>query len=204
MECGIHQGGFLSLLKYVAFIDPLLRDLENSGLGCSIAGLPTSHVGYADDMSTACLSKINVDKSLSIIDDYAKKWRYSYNAKKSAILIFGETRKEHDRGIRYRNFSLGGEKVPELSEYDHVGVKNCLFNNTMPRSLDRISRGRRAFNAVASLGIKKCGINMSTCSILYWSIIVPIVTYGSELWVLKGDEIEELRKFQRYIGRCQR
>ena len=74
----------------------------------------------------------------------------------------------------------------------------------MHRTLDRISRGRRAFNAVASLGIKKNGINMSTCSILYWSIIVPIVTYGSELWVLKGDEIGELRKFQRYIGRrCQ-
>ena len=46
---------------------------------------------------------------------------------------------------------------------------------------------------------------MSTCSILYWSIIVPIVTYGSELWVLKSDEIGVLRKFQRYIGRrCQR
>ena len=34
---------------------------------------------------------------------------------------------------------------------------------------------------------------------------MPIVTYGSELWVLNGEEIEELRKFQRYIGRrCQR
>ena len=33
MQCGIHQGGFLSLLKYVAFIDPLLRDLEKSRLG---------------------------------------------------------------------------------------------------------------------------------------------------------------------------
>ena len=46
---------------------------------------------------------------------------------------------------------------------------------------------------------------MATCSILYWSILVPIVTYGSELWVLSGEEIGELRKFQRYIGRrCQR
>ena len=32
MEYGIHQGGFLSLQKYTAFIDPLLRILENSGL----------------------------------------------------------------------------------------------------------------------------------------------------------------------------
>ena len=205
MECGIHQGGVLSLLKYIAFIDPLLRDLEMSNLGCQVAGIPTSPVGYADDMSTACTSKVNVDKSLTLIDQYAKKWRYSYNAKKSAILVFGENRREHDRGAKYRNFTLGSGKVPELVEYDHVGIKNCLFDNTMPRTMDRISRGRRAFNAVASLGIKKNGINMSTCSTLFWSIIVPIVTYGCELWVLKGEEIEELRKFQRYIGRrCQR
>ena len=205
MECGIHQGGFLSLLKYVAFIDPLLRDLEQSGLGCNVAGVPTSPIGYADDMSTACISKISVDKSLAQIAQYANRWRYSYNAKKSAILVFGETRREHDRGSKFRNFSLGGEKVPERIEYDHVGIKNCLYSNNMPRTLDRISKARRAFNAVASLGIKKGGINMSTCSILYWSIIVPIVSYGSELWVLKGEEIAEIRKFQRYIDRrCQR
>ena len=128
------SGGVLSLLKFVAFIDPLIRDLKRSTLGGQVTGIPTSPVGYADDMSTACISKVNVDKSLALIDQYAKKWRYSYNAKKSAILVFGDTHREHGRGAKFRNFSL-----------------------------------------------------------------------GRELWVLKGEEIEELRKFQRYIGRrCQR
>ena len=46
---------------------------------------------------------------------------------------------------------------------------------------------------------------MATCSILFWSIIVPIVTYGCEVWVLNSEETSELRKFQRYVGRrCQR
>ena len=205
MECGIHQGGFLSLLKYVAFIDPLIRILERSQLGCRVADVPTNPIGYADDMASACPSKANIDKSLSIMDNYSRRWRYSYNAKKSAVLVFGEGRREHEKLKKHRIFSLGGAKVPELSEYDHVGIKNCLFDDTMPRTADRISKGRRAFNATLSLGIKGKGINMSTCSLLYWSIIVPIVTYGSEVWVLKSAEIEELRKFQRSIGRrCQR
>ena len=42
---------------------------------------------------------------------------------------------------------------------------------------------------------------MSVISSLFWTIVVPIVTYGSEVWVLKSDEIESLRKFQRYVGR---
>ena len=85
MECGIHQGGILSLLKYVAFIDPLLRTLENSGLGSNIADLQTNPIGYADDMASACPSKANVDRTLSIVDDHSKKWRYSYKGSKTAF-----------------------------------------------------------------------------------------------------------------------
>ena len=159
-------------------------------------------MGYADDMASACPSKANIDKTLNIIDTHAKKWRYSYNAKKSAVMVYGETKREHERGSKFRNFVLNGEKVPEKKEYDHVGVRNCLFQNYMPRTEDRISRG---INAVSSIGVRKKGINMATCSILYWSIIVPIVTYGSELWVMSSGKICELRKFQCYIGRrCQR
>ena len=59
--------------------------------------------------------------------------------KKSAIMIFGESKRDHDRGAKYRNFLLNGDKVPERVEYDHVGIKNCLFNNAMPRTEERIS-----------------------------------------------------------------
>ena len=57
MECGIHQGEYLSLLKYTAFIDPLIRDIERSGHGCCITGISTSPLGYTDDIATACFSK---------------------------------------------------------------------------------------------------------------------------------------------------
>ena len=114
----------------------------------------------------------------------------------------GESVSEHKKGKKYRNFVIGAEKVPETEEYDHVGIKNCLFNNYTPRIDDRISKGRRAFHSVSGPGIRKKGVNMTVCSYLYWSIIIPIVTYGSELWVMKKDEIESL---QRYLGRkCQR
>ena len=204
MECGIHQGGVLSLLKYTAFIDSLLRILEQSNLGCEISGIPTNLIGYADDMASACTAKANGNKSLGLITKYLRQWRYAYNAKKSAILVFRETKREHERGAKYRTFMLGGEKVPEKVVNDHVGIKNCLFNDNRPRTEERLSKGRRAFNAITSVGVQKKGINMKSCSILFWSIIVPIVTYGCELWVMSGEEIEMVRKFQREIGRrCQ-
>ena len=71
-----------------------------------------------------------MDKILNMVYDYSCKWRFFYNPKKSAILGQGVSRSEAKKGAKYRNFRLGSEKVKERFEYDHVGVKNCLFGNS--------------------------------------------------------------------------
>ena len=48
MKCGIHQGGYLSLLKYVAFINSLLEHLAHSGICCTLQGSEVSPLGYAE------------------------------------------------------------------------------------------------------------------------------------------------------------
>ena len=152
-------------------------------------------------MAAACPSRLKLDETLSISNNYSKQWEYKYNAKKSAVMIYGEKSHEHKKGKKFRTFRLGPDKVNETIEYDHVGVKNCLFGKYSARTEERISKARRAFNSILNAGIKRKGLNMAVISSLYWSIIVPIVTYGSEVWVMKGEEIDALRKFQRYVGR---
>ena len=66
LSCGIHQGGYLSLIKYVAFTDSLLREIRESGLCCKIHNTPSVPVSYADDMAAACLSKIGIDGVIGI------------------------------------------------------------------------------------------------------------------------------------------
>ena len=42
MRCGIHQGGYLSLVKYVAFINSLIEELRLSKLCCTISNIETT------------------------------------------------------------------------------------------------------------------------------------------------------------------
>ena len=120
-------------------------------------------------------------------------------------MVYGESVPEHKKFKKYRNLMLGKEKINEQTEYDHVGVKNCLFGNFKPCIDDRISRGRKALNSILSAGIRAKGLNMAVITSLFWTIIVPVTTYGGELWVMRGEEIESICKFQRYSGRkCQR
>ena len=65
----------------------------------------------------------------------------------------------------------------------------------------KVSKGREALLAASALGIKNGGISMRACNIIFWNLIIPILTYSTELWVLKQTDIDILDKLQRYAGK---
>ena len=62
--CGIHQGGFMSLMKYTVFINSLLVSLKNANICAKIYRVPSTPLGYADDVATCCLSKMKLDRAM--------------------------------------------------------------------------------------------------------------------------------------------
>ena len=188
-------------MKYTAFINSLLTELEDSNLCCSIERVKISPLGYADDVASASTSKYRLDKVMKIVYDHSNRWRYQLNAKKCAVLVYGESKKENARNSKERVYRLGTEKVEEKSTYDHVGLKNCVGGDYTDRIVEKISKGRKALCAASGIGFKKGGLTLKICCFIYWTIIVPIVTYAAELWVLNDADIEKLDKFHRYAGR---
>ena len=51
------------------------------------------------------------------------------------------------------------------------------------------------------LGIRKNGLNMGTCNLIFWQVVVPTVTFGSEVCICSEKDEELLLNFQRYAGR---
>ena len=84
MSCGIYHGGYLSLLKYITFIDSLINHLESSGACAILSGI---HVSPHCDIASASTSKTKIDRVLSIADKHSRVWRYDFNAKKSAVIV---------------------------------------------------------------------------------------------------------------------
>ena len=201
LNCGIHQGGYLSLLKYTVFINSLLVSLRDSGLCAKIYRTPSTPLGYADDLAAVCLSKRRTDAVMDAVYNHGCTWRYDFNARKSGVLVFGENRRTHERNASNRTFKLGPARVKEVTEYDHVGVKTSIFHECSTGIEERVGKARRALNAITGLGIRRNGINIATCNCIFWTIIVPIATYGCELWHLNGDSIKILETFQIYAGK---
>ena len=137
----------------------------------------------------------------NIVNEYRKRWRFNFNAGKSAVLVFGENKKSNLTNSKQRAFRLGQEGVKERETYDHVGVKIGILNDNTVRVEEKISKGRKTLNASTGLGIRKNGLNMGTCNLIFWQVVVPTVTFGSEVSICSEKDEELLLNIQRYAGR---
>ena len=50
------QGGVISTILFIIYIDELLLLLEKSGIGCHIGTMFVGAIGYADDLTFICPS----------------------------------------------------------------------------------------------------------------------------------------------------
>ena len=196
MSCGIHQGGTLSLIKYIIFNYDVVQELEDSNLCCTIGTIKISPASYPDDLATATTSKNRTDRVHQIVHGFGNRWRFKFNASKSALMVFGEGINSNRKNKEHRVFTLGRERVKEKDTYDHVGVKMKIFESDTTRVEEKISKGRKMLNASTGLGVRKNGLTMGTCNIIFWQVVVPTVTFGSEVWVNTESDSEQLLTFQ--------
>ena len=87
---GVRQGSILSLHLFAVYLDGLLIDLSESGVGChwgcSFAGV----FGYADDIVLlapyACASSLRI--MLDICGSFAMSHKLEFNASKTQLICF--------------------------------------------------------------------------------------------------------------------
>ncbi len=115
---GTKQGGVISPFLYLVYIDQLMRNLASVNDGLVIYDQNCSCPTVADDMTLISFSKRGLDAMMGICFNYSRKWHYKYNASKSAVIVFNETK--YDFCTRDRTWKLGTEIVYERTEYTHL------------------------------------------------------------------------------------
>ena len=89
---GVTQGGVLSPILFIVYMDELLVALSNSGVGCHIGNTFCGSFGYADDVIILCPTIHSIRKMLSICEEFAYQFDVSFNSDKSKLLVFTKRR----------------------------------------------------------------------------------------------------------------
>ncbi|VDI08550.1 Hypothetical predicted protein [Mytilus galloprovincialis] len=186
---GVRQGGVLSTILYLVYINDLLNELELVGTA-NISNIRTSNPSFADDVVCIGTSPQRLQNMLNCAYDYSLKWRFEFNPLKSVILGY---RTELDLV-----FNLGDKSVNISTETKHLGILRTVDLSPSTDIQHSCRKGRNAYFAIAGTG--SCLLNPLTVCGLYNKIVIPAVLYGCELWNgIKPKDIRCLETFQHFI-----
>ncbi len=85
---GVKQGGVISPILFCVYMDGLLNELANHGLGCHMGGLFAGAFGYTDDRKLRTPSVWALHQLAHICEKYAQKFDVLFNSKKSQVIIY--------------------------------------------------------------------------------------------------------------------
>ena len=172
---GVHQGAPLSLLLYEVFINDLIVELKQFKNSPKVGNAQIPCTVFADDMSIICQSHNSMQAMLNVAYHHSQTWRYSYNAKKSEVIVMNYKR-------ALPKFWMGKELLPVVDSAIHLG--SIITNKASCQTQfikDRIYSGNRAVLAVKGIGTSRVPMSVPVSSKLYWTISVPIMTYSMEV-----------------------
>ena len=156
---------------------------------------------YADDLALMADSAEKLQQLLNIVHEYTAKWRYSLNAEKSAVMVFGESTECYQESSptlkkmvsRRCNVIRSGRDPPPRN------LKLLILASTIRRTNERVASGRSALYTLNSVGTRFGRLHPLTSLRLYQSLCAPIMLIGAELWSLTQTELTIMECINRKI-----
>ena len=176
---GVRQGGIMSPLLFSIYIDDMLLELKNSGIGCVVGNYYCGAFGYADDIILLCPTITGLGHMIKICESYADKHFIKFNGTKSKLLIFGEK-------INDPKITVKGELIPVYTKAIYLG--NML--STLSAS-EIVNEGVKNFNINLNIFLSKFG----TCKTLVKNKLFNQYCcsyYGSQLWPLYNQDFRNV------------
>ena len=117
MGNGIRQGSILSPYLFNVYVDNLNQRLNDSSVGCHIAGLPMNNFSYADDLVLISPSPIATNDLLQICDKFAEENYIIFSPTKSVCMRI--LPKNLKLG-RYPTICLGDSKLSFVESFNYL------------------------------------------------------------------------------------
>ncbi|KAJ0019143.1 hypothetical protein NQD34_006712 [Periophthalmus magnuspinnatus] len=176
VHVGLRQGCPLSPVLFIIFMDRISRRSQGPE-GVWFGNHRILSLLFADDVVLMASSSQDLQQALGRFVAKCEAAGLRISSSKSEAMVL-------DRKKVACPLRVGGESLPQVKEFKYLGV---LFRSEgrMEREIDRCIGAASAvmWSLYRSVEVKKELSPKAKLSI-YWSIYVPTLTYGHELWVM--------------------
>ena len=192
---GVKQGSVLSPALFLLVMDPLLKQLQTSGLGLTINRFYAGGFLHADDIRTLATSE-SLQRQVELLKAFAEENLLRLNVSKCEIVIFSQNRNIDLPVCEVEGAVLPAGDVGKCLRYWWKG--DLLATKSVD---ENIKKARRAFFYYGSIGAFQGDIcPLSSRSILE-ACVMPVLLYGCENWVMTEALWEKLEAFQGELSK---
>ena len=185
------EGSVLSPALFLLVMDPLLKTLEQSGLGLSVNNFYAGGFLHADDIRTLATSTDSLEAQVNMVKDFAARNFLRLNVQKCEIVMFS---RGCGSGVTPQ-CEVDGSEIPVRDAGKCLGYwwRGDLMAS---RSVEEnIRKARKSFFHYGSLGAFQGDLSpLSTKSIIE-TCVMPILLFGSENWIVSKTILDQLESF---------
>ena len=175
---GVRQGDTLSPTLFAIFINDLVEELNNMGLGMIINGRHICALLYADDIVLISRDPNSLQKMLDFVYNWCNSWHLSINLQKSGVVHFRKPCMPKTDTV----FKIGDNAIDIVDHYKYLGV---IFDQYLNFNYNVDTLANSAGRALGSL-ISKYKLNkdmgIGTYTKFFDSCVAPILDYASGIW----------------------
>ena len=185
---GVKQGAVISAPLFAIYINPLIKDLQNSKHGCYIGNICANAFEYADDIVLLTPTCTALRFLIILCEKYAESYKLRFNPDKCTLLIYAD--KNTDFYVNNCHIMLCGKQIINVKTEKHLGHVFTTGNHSHLVNIDSVNRDLKVRTNVIVNQFKpicwqaKIKLYVSQCSSLY----------GSQLWRLDDRQVDDLIK----------
>ena len=172
---GVKQGLVLSPALFLLVMDPLLRQLQASGVGLTVNNFYAGGFLHADDVRTLATSEESLQCQVALVKAFAEENLLKLNVSKCKIVLFSS-----HKGSAFLVCEVEGSVIPAGDAGKCLGYwwRGDLLGST---SIDESIRNvRRAFFHFGSIGVFQSDVSPLSSRAVLESCVMPILLFGCE------------------------
>ena len=191
-SCGVRQGCPASPILFDLYINDIFEGIE----GISVPGISSRIPGllFADDAVVFADTEEVLVQCTNMLNNWAIKWEMKINVRKCGILVF-PTRTSQVPELAGSSLSvmIGEEAVPKVDRYTYLGVTLDKDLNRVTMIGNNIAKGRKALGALKRFLCRRA-YPTHLKVLLVKAKLIPILTYGGEIWGMNTQLAERAQK----------
>ncbi|CAG2245958.1 unnamed protein product [Mytilus edulis] len=195
LQRGVRQGGVLSAVLYLAFINDLLIELNKTSYGTILYDIRVACSVQADDIALMSPTTKGMQTLINICQLFSERWAFKFSPSKSHVLLYGKCQSNTiDRLFLY------GSEIPIVKSTKHVGILLESSFNSMEQTINACHMLRATTISIMNSGVHPAILNTSTCLKIVNQLAYTRALYGCELWNnLTKSELLLLERAHRFV-----